>query len=166
MSYDFKYYGFGVYFENIKTYIANIEAHRKKIKFRSSYEPFYAQGIIEGMIHAIADKDVQFDVKDVMLCRILEEMIIKGGYNNAGVYTDAAHKALRNLYIMQGKDPNSCVLYNKTIGGTMDHMKSKLKNFFGLDKKKCPGTGCNEAEITIKHTIAVSSADTARKNGN
>ncbi len=132
---DFTYCGFSVSRYNLIDYIANLEPRSAVSKWGRQRNRYYSTGIVESMIHAMAVGNVQFNVRDRELCTLLEQMIVKGGYNADGVYSDEAHAAIRRLYQMQGKNPDECALYDKNISGRFGKAKSKLKSIFGFGKK-------------------------------
>jgi len=130
---DFKYAGFGVSRYNLQDYLMNMGAGRTIM--RQHYD-YCAYGIVGSIIHCIATNNVEFNVKDHEICRLLEQLIRAGGYDKHGVYSQTAHQAMRNLRIMQGKNPDDYKLYNKNIHGTMAKAKDKIKSMFGFGGKQ------------------------------
>lgn len=132
-SYDFKYSGFTVSRYNIEDYIAALPGNGGLFGRRTMY--YHSYGIVESMIRSIASNDFAFNPNDRGMCRLLEEMIRKGGHDR-GVYSESAHMAMRNLCIAQGKNPDNHLLYDKTISGRISQATSKIKGLFGFGKKK------------------------------
>lgn len=140
-----------------------IEDHIKSIK-RGCGSEHFARRVIASMIEAIADNDCKFDVKDAAMCQLLEEMVRDGGCGTDGVYTEAAHKAMRNLCIWQGKNPDEHLLYNKNIRGLFDKAKSKIKGLFGFGKNKQPVVETAEKVSPVK-TGGSADAPSRKKGG-
>ncbi len=129
---DFTYAGFGVSRYNLRDYLDNIKGRQALFQRYNCY----AFGIVDSIIYSISTNNVQFNVKDQEICRLLEELVRAGGYDEHGVYSESAHQAMRNLCIMQGKNPEHHVLYNKNIPGRVDKIKNKIQNLFGFGNKK------------------------------
>lgn len=143
-----------------------IEDHIKSIK-RGCGSEHFARRVIASMIEAIADNDCKFDVKDAAMCQLLEEMVRDGGCGTDGVYTESAHKAMRNLCIWQGKNPDEHLLYNKNIRGLFDKTKSTIKGLFGFGKNKQPvvDTVTNAVEKVSSVKTGGSADALSRKKG-
>jgi len=140
-----------------------IEDHIKSIK-RGCGSEHFARRVIASMIEAIADNDCKFDVKDAAMCQLLEEMVRDGGCGTDGVYTESAHKAMRNLCIWRGKNPNEHLLYNKNASGLFDKAKSKIKGLFGFGKNKQPVVETAEKVSPVK-TGGSADAPSRKKGG-
>jgi len=130
---DFKYAGFEVSRYNLRDYVEDMKASRGISKLHYDY---YAYGIANSIIFEISINNVQFDAKDREICKLLEEIIRLAGYDKNGVYSETAHRAMRNLCIMQGKNPEHHILYDRNISGRLGAAKAKIAGFFGLGKKK------------------------------
>jgi len=130
---DFRYAGFWVSRYNLQDYLMNVRGGRTLSHRRYDYCTY---GIVESIINCMATNNVEFNVKDHEICRLLEQLIRAGGYDEHGVYSQAAHQAMHNLCVMQGKNPADHVLYNKNISGRFGQVKTKIKSLFGIGKKK------------------------------
>jgi len=130
---DFRYSGFWISRYNLQNYV---KAVKKSQGLMGSRYDDYTFGIVTSIIASIATNDVQFNTKDPHMCRLLEELIRVGGRDRHGVYSERAHQAIRNLYMLQGKNPDDAVLYDKNITSTFNRVKNKVKSLFGFKKQE------------------------------
>lgn len=156
-DFDFKYYGFGLSRESVKTYMNSVIAGHSTKGRPQMYT--HADGLVDAIIQAIATKKATYDPNDTETCQLLEQLVTECGYDENGSYTDEARNAIKNLYIAQGKDYNETVLTDKKTVSAWDKTKSKLKSLFGFKKKKeanseQPNTTPKEEKIITKQNSA------------
>lgn len=132
---DFRYSGFWISKDRLKDYTENTVEEKKYTGKRRQY---YNSNIMltTSIIRCIAGGEVEFNVKDTELCNLLEDMIIKCGTDDNGVYTAEAHQAMQKLCVMRGMAPNAIKLRDKTNSSIWERASTKIKGFFGWGKKK------------------------------
>ncbi len=132
---DFRYSGFWISKDRLKDYTENTVEEKKYTGKRRKY---YNSNIMltTSIIRCIAGGEVEFNVKDTELCNLLEDMIIKCGTDDNGVYTPEAHQAMQKLCVMRGMAPNAIKLLDKTNSSIWERTSNKIKGFFGWGKKK------------------------------
>lgn len=131
MAYDFKYSVFWLSKPDLIEYIKNFD----RLSGDAYASAYSISQLLDCIIENIAAGNVEFNTKDVELCDILEELVVKAGKQQDGTYTQTARQAMRKLCTMQGKQPDAVQLYDTEKKSWWKKATGKVKSFFGFNKK-------------------------------
>ncbi len=130
---DFRYSAFWISKDCLKSYIEGTIVERK-IKRKDFYNSNTL--LTASIIACIANNDYEFDASDKETANTLQDLIEMCGMDEKGIYTDAAHRAMRNLCVMRGMKPDAIKLQDKTNTTLWERTTNKVKGFFGWGKKR------------------------------
>lgn len=130
---DFRYAGFWISKDCLEYYIKETVLEKRGLS-----NGYYDSNTLltTSVIGCIANNDAEFNVNDPEIVNLVQDLIIKCGKNEQGIYTEAAHAAMRNLCIMRGMKPDAIKLQDKTNTSLWERTTNKIKGFFGWGKKK------------------------------
>lgn len=131
MAYDFKYSVFWLSKPDLIEYIKNFD----RLSGDAYASAYSISQLLDCIIENIAAGNIEFNTKDVELCDILEELVVKAGKQQDGTYTQTARQAMRKLCTMQGKQPDAVQLYDTEKKSWWKKATGKVKSFFGFNKK-------------------------------